>query len=190
MEKQQNNLNKSESITAPPPERVPGVRAAFPTFYSSNLDGAFSLAEAPWRIWVSTSIPESDTGRHSRWGQGKKSGNRQCSSHISERRHAYQIPSSKKKPSKSASWEWLVSYHILPWFTAASHTSSQGSTGLNLSDWGPPLPGSGSILDLLHLCAPCDWPFLWEQEDFLLSFFRRQLPGGGERRRSGTLLFF
>lgn len=66
MEKQQNNLNKSESITAPPREGVPGVRAAFPTFYNSNLDGAFSLAEAPWRIWVSTSIPESDTGRHSR----------------------------------------------------------------------------------------------------------------------------
>ena len=44
----------------------------------------------------------------------KKSGKRQCSSHISERRHAYQIPSSKKKPSKRASWEWLVSYHILP----------------------------------------------------------------------------
>lgn len=66
MEEQQTNLFKSESLTAPPPEGVPGARAAFPTFCSSNLDGAFPLAEAPWRIWVSASIPESDTGRHGR----------------------------------------------------------------------------------------------------------------------------
>lgn len=46
--------------------------------------------------------------------QAKKSGNRQCSSRISKRRHVCQIPSSEKKPSKSAFWEWLVSYHILP----------------------------------------------------------------------------
>lgn len=60
-------LNQKASPSLPQ-KGVPGVRAAFPTFCSSTLDGVFPLAEAPWRIWVSGSIPEIDTGRHGRWG--------------------------------------------------------------------------------------------------------------------------